>query len=255
MIQQWLDEHFLPCNYSKTKYMLLRMPNKPDLQLSLFMGDAEIDRVPEVKFLGLTIHQHLSWTSQVDDCCKRLCSAVFALRSLSRECSSRQALLMVFHGLFMSIARYGILAWGATSESNMNRVLVMQKRAVRIVAGLGWRESCREAFKQMGLLTIPSTYILEAICFCLEKTDSPLVAQVTGRVTRRAADIYVSPSRTHRSDCNVLRQGRILFNALPVELKAKRNDVRVFKRSLKAFLVDGAFYSVREFKRVSGGMG
>ena len=110
MVQQWLDFHVLPCNYSKTNYVLFRVPSKPNLQLSLFMGDAEIERVPEVKFLGIIIDEHLTWASQVNDCCRRLSSAVFGLRSLARVSNyDKQVLLMVYHGLFMSVARYGIL--------------------------------------------------------------------------------------------------------------------------------------------------
>ena len=155
----------------------------------------------------------------------------------------------------MSIARYGILAWGATCESNMNRVLVVQKRAIRIIAGLGWRESCRDSFRELNLLTVPSVYILECIMFVLEKGDSTLVGDVTGRVTRRGQDLFVPPRRLCVSDGHALQQGRILFNALPVELKEQRGDLKVFKRLLKAHLVEGAFYSVSEFKGVAGGQG
>jgi hypothetical protein len=228
LIQQWLHNHSLLCNHSKTSYMLFRVPNKPDAHLSVFMADAEIERVSEVKFLGITIDQHLTWASQVNDCCRRLSSAVFALRSLAAVCNDLPSLLMVYHGLFMSTARYGILAWGATSESNMNRVMIMQKRAVRIIANLGWRESCRGVFKELNLLTVPSAYILDAIMFVLRKSDCTLVGDRTGRVTRRGLDIFLPPRRIFKADSNVLRQGKILFNALPTELKLMRGDLKTF---------------------------
>jgi hypothetical protein len=253
MVQQWLDFHVLPCNYSKTNYVLFRVPSKPNLQLSLFMGDAEIERVPEVKFLGIIIDEHLTWASQVNDCCRRLSSAVFGLRSLARVSNyDKQVLLMVYHGLFMSVARYGILAWGATSETNMNKILKLQKRAIRIITGLGWLESCRGAFRELNLLTLPSAYIFDCIMFTLEKSDPTLVQNVTGRVTRRAHDLHVSPRRLLKSDSHALRQGKILFNALPRDLKTAREDLKLFKRLLKDYLVQGTFYSVNEFKGVSG---
>jgi hypothetical protein len=52
-----------------------------------------------------------------------------------------------------------------------------------------------------------------------------------------------------------MQQGRMLFNALPAELKAKRSEITAFKQLLKAHLVEGAFYSISEYKRVSGGLG
>lgn len=256
MIQQWLVSNSLTCNYSKTNYMLFKMVNKPDIDVNVRMGDAQIDRVTEVKFLGVTIDEHLTWSSHIDVCCKRLSSAIFGLRTLAWECGrNREALLIVYHGLFMSTARYGILAWGAAAESHINRVLILQKEAVRIIANLGWHESCRESFKQLKLFTIPSAYIFDSILYCLENGNPVLVSDVTGRATRQRADLYLSPRRIHKPDSHVLRQGRILFNALPSELKAKRDDLKVFKRLLKVHLLEGAFYSLQEFKGVSGGLG
>jgi hypothetical protein len=255
MIQQWLDEHCLSCNYTKTNFLLFRAPNKPNIHPSLFMADTEIDRVSEVKFLGIMVDEHLSWNRQVDECCRKLSSAVFALRSLARECNDRQALLIVYHGLFMSTARYGIIAWGATSESNMDRVLKLQKKAIRVIANLGWRDSCRGVFTDLGLLTVPSAYILDSIMYVLQKGNPTSVGNITGRLTRQVHDLHLSPTRTHKSDSHVLRNGRILFNALPGDIKALRGDLRSFKRKLLSHLLAGAFYSVSEFKRVSGGSG
>ncbi|KAG8265151.1 hypothetical protein J6590_108796 [Homalodisca vitripennis] len=45
----------------------------------------------------------------------------------------------------------------------MERVLKQQKRAIRCVAGLQFQDSCREAFKQLKILTIVNLYIQEVI--------------------------------------------------------------------------------------------
>lgn len=154
---------------------------------------------------------------------------------------------MVYHGLFLSRVRYGIVAWGSTSEQNMTRVLILQKRAVRLIAGLGWRQTCREAFKELQLLTVPSLYIMETVMYCLEYGDFPTMYDVTGRSTRRAADLCLSPKRLIKSEQHVFRQGRVLFNALPQELKAERPNLRKFRRLLRQFLVEGVFYTKKEF--------
>ena len=134
-------------------------------------------------------------------------------------------------------------------------ILVVQKRAVRIIARLSWRESCRNAFRELKLLTVPSAYILDCIAFVLENGDSTLVEDVTEKVTRRGRDLHISPRRLCLSDSHALQQGRILFNALPAELKAKRRDFMLLNRLLRDYLVKGVFYSLSEFKRVSGRMG
>ena len=105
-------------------------------------------------------------------------------------------------------------------------------------------------FKDYGFLTVPSAYIMDSILYVLSKGDPS-----AGRITRRGNDLHLSPRRTHKADCHVMRNGRILFNALPGYLKDLRGDLKAFKRQLFAYLVEGAFYSIREFKGVSGGSG
>lgn len=127
--------------------------------------------------------------------------------------------------------------------------------AVRIIANLGYRDSCRGVFKNYGLLTVPSAYIMDSIMYILTQGDLTIVADVSGRITRRGNDLHLSPRRTRKADCHVTRSGRILFNALPGYLKDLRGDLKIFKRRLVAYLVEGAFYSISEFKGFSGGPG
>ncbi|KAG8325065.1 hypothetical protein J6590_076918 [Homalodisca vitripennis] len=37
---------------------------------------------------------------------------------------------------------YGIAAWGGTSKKNMDRILILKKRAIRTIAGINHVESC-----------------------------------------------------------------------------------------------------------------
>ncbi|KAG8279217.1 Hypoxia up-regulated protein 1 [Homalodisca vitripennis] len=54
------------------------------------------------------------------------------------------ALKAAYHALFELHVRYGITLWGSSSAGNLHRVLVLQKRVMRIMAGLHPQESCPE---------------------------------------------------------------------------------------------------------------
>ncbi len=47
----------------------------------------------------------------------------------------------------------------------MQRVLVHQTRAIRILASLQTRESCRQVFQELKILTVVNLYILEAVTY------------------------------------------------------------------------------------------
>uniref|UniRef100_A0A1B6KAT0 Uncharacterized protein n=1 Tax=Graphocephala atropunctata TaxID=36148 RepID=A0A1B6KAT0_9HEMI len=65
--------------------------------------------------------------------------------------------------------RYGLVAWGGTTATNLQRVLVLQKRAIRTISGLQHRDSCRTVFTELKILTVIAMYVLETILFAVTK--------------------------------------------------------------------------------------
>jgi hypothetical protein len=49
----------------------------------------------------------------------------------------------------------------------------MQKRVIRIIMGYGYRESCRELFKELKILPLPSQCIFSLLLFGVNNRDSP----------------------------------------------------------------------------------
>ena len=113
-----------------------------------------------VKFLGVTLNSNLEWENHIYNMSGILSSAIYAIRRM-KNISTTEAALTTFHAYFMSRATYAILVWGASSHAN--RVFIQQKEAIRAVTGSSYRSSCRELFKSLKVLTIPSIYILTAV--------------------------------------------------------------------------------------------
>jgi hypothetical protein len=70
-IQQWFDDNKLSVNLDKTNFVLFKTVNKTDIEPVIYMNNVELERVPSVKFLGVTIDECLSWNEHVDKTCKR----------------------------------------------------------------------------------------------------------------------------------------------------------------------------------------
>ena len=70
---------------------------------------------------------------------------------------------------------YALLAWG--HMSTCDRLFKSQRRAIRVVANLAYREDCRSYFRSLGILTVPSMLIFK----CLEyryKRQARIVSQI-----------------------------------------------------------------------------
>ena len=76
---------------------------------------------------------------------------------------------MAYYGELHPHMVYGISLWGACAGYKFTRIFILQKTALRIILQLGFRETCRDVFKELGILTLPSLYLYETAVFCFQK--------------------------------------------------------------------------------------
>lgn len=134
-LSQWFEENQLVLNRGKRGYVVFKGGAR-EIDSVVLHGNEVVERHSSIRFLGMMLDEGLAWHDHIDKMCARLSSVIFALRTCSRYCSLH-VLLMMYHGLFLSVVRYGITGWGGTTGSNMQRVLRLQKRAVRVITGVG----------------------------------------------------------------------------------------------------------------------
>jgi hypothetical protein len=58
--------------------------------------------------------------------------------------------LAAWTAIFHAVMSYGIIFWGNSSHSTI--IFRMQKKAIRIMEGCGYRVSCRDLFKKFQIL-------------------------------------------------------------------------------------------------------
>ncbi len=124
--------------------------------------------------------------------------------------------------------------------------LFYKKKAIRIFSKARFRESCREIFKRLNVLTLPCMYIFETILFCLTKCNLEIGTNFHNHNTRYADHFRNSYTRLHIYDQLPCLAGVKLYNKLPENLKLE-NNFNHFKQKLKLYLLNQSFYSVGEF--------
>jgi hypothetical protein len=137
--------------------------------------------------------------------------------------------------------------WGGIGGELSRKVFIIQKKVIRVMAGVNSRTSCRQLFKDLKILTLSSLYILEVTCFLRRYCQSlELNANVHNHNTRRKMDIHIKSHRTNLYKNSVINMGSIFYNRLLDHMKMI-DSYRVFKKKLKSFLLLHTFYSVEEF--------
>lgn len=246
-MSDWLTANGLRINTSKTNAMLYRNNARNKDILNATLNGNVVQMVQVTRFLGVNIDETLKWKHELDDIENRISSACYVLRSLRDEADVKH-LKLVYYALVESRLRYSILFWGRSYQYNIHTAFVQQKRAIRTMVRIRQQDSCREHFKRLGILTVPSLYILVLLThFAKHISDYETPDERIIRECTRRQDF----NNTCIPHLNIVKQSSFyqsvaIFNRLPIGLKSLVYKSS-FKTVLKHLLLEGCYYSVDEF--------
>jgi hypothetical protein len=139
---------------------------------------------------------------------------------------------------------YGIMFWGNTPHNPV--IFKMQTRVIRILMGIGFRESCRESFKELKILTLLSQYIFSLLLFVVHNRGYFASNNIN---TRRKNELHLPQISLTMYRKGVFYSGIKVFNALPTTSKDISSNPKKFKVTLKHYPLTRSFYSLDEFFR------
>ena len=172
-----------------------------------------------------------------------ICRNMYLLRSL-KSTMSQDIAKTAYHALIQSHINYSILAWGNTPASAY--LFKLQRRAVRILGGLDYRDDCRHVFISLGILTLPSAYILQSIIYACSNRDNLRTGRDNHSYdTRNKNNIYPQYCRLTVTQRGPAHMSQVLYNKLP--LCTRSLPLKKLKSILRLYLIERAFYSVNEF--------
>ena len=126
------------------------------------MNNKSIQQNRSIKFLGLHLDVHLTWSTQMDSLLKELGTRSSVIWQL-RNKVNLDTLKTYYFAHIQSSINYGILCWGNCSR--VNDILITPKKIFRLMLSMPFTASCRELFKQLNILTVPSLYIFSSVTF------------------------------------------------------------------------------------------
>jgi hypothetical protein len=236
----------LKLNSQKTGYMCIqtaqRQNSKNNRTPNLFIGEDQIEKSKTADFLGVRLDDRLGWDDQIKKLEGSLARGLFILRRI-RTYGSLPLSKLVYFGLIEQHISYSIILWGSV-KSHLARIFTWQKKAVRTILGLSPQTSCKTAFKQLGLLTVPSLFIFESVCYI--KTQDIKPTFINHRYNTRKKGIHAIQHRLTTFEHKPNYIGMKLLQALPERLLNIQNLPK-FKLELKRYLVESSFYDIDSY--------
>ena len=148
-IDSWMRSNKLSVNIKKTNYVVFKSAQKKvlsDLPLSF-------NKKNSVKFLGVYIDNSLTWKSHINHVCKKMSKSIGVIFR-SRFFLTEETLLSLYHTLVYPYISYCSTVWTSTYPTNLNRIYLFQKRAVRAVTKSDYLAHSAPLFSRLNVLDI-----------------------------------------------------------------------------------------------------
>ena len=124
---------------AKTELMIIGSRQRLNTQcdeVDIRIDDEMIKRVDRTKSLGLTIDDRLSWSNHVDEICRKVSSAIGALKPIRHFISANTA-LQIYNALILPHFDYCSPVWDCLSD----KLQKLQNRAARVITKLSFDTS------------------------------------------------------------------------------------------------------------------
>ena len=162
-IKEWFCSNRLCINLTKTNFQLYAK-RSVDVIPSIKISNVNIERATCVKFLGVVVDEQLSFKQHIESVAKKL-SVGIGLLYRGREVLNRNQLTLLYNTILLPNLTYCNLIWGINFPSHLDRLKILQKRAARVILGIGYSEPVSHRFQELGI--IPITNLVKKRCLIM----------------------------------------------------------------------------------------
>ena len=263
-LRVWLIVNRLSLNIEKTNFVIFHPYNKPMKQkITLKIHKTALTEKSHVKYLGIEIDSTLTWKTHIENLSTKISKAIGLLYKI-RYFVNIKIMRMLYYSLIYSHLTYAVEVWGSADSTYLNRILMQQKRIVRLITFTDKRLTdfsltpSEPLFFKLNIHKINDIFKLMVSKFifnCLNKSNSvnfnswyKLTSLVHNHNTRNkfididntviTRTLFIPFARTAHYGLKSLKvQGPKIWNSLPPTLRNNDNLYNFIKK-LKNYLIN-----------------
>ena len=226
-LKTWFDVNKLSLNVKKTKFMIFGN-RKKDENIVLTIQGVKIEKVTEFRFLGVILDDKLSWKPQIEHVKKKLTKSIFIMNKV-KEVLNYEAMRTLYSALISPYLSYCLEMWGNAYKVNLNPIITLQKKALRIVHKAQYLEHTAELFSKSRILTLTELVKLQTLQVMFKAKWNKLpeklqcLFQLESQFSRRKNNFRPPFARLTQKQMCPSVIGVKLWNSLNEELKGCKN--------------------------------
>ncbi|KAJ8026573.1 hypothetical protein HOLleu_31449 [Holothuria leucospilota] len=120
---------------------------------NIVINNVNLQNASSVKFLGVFVDSKLTWNDHISHLCSQVEKGVGIIGRL-KHILPKNVIRSIYLTLVYPHLSYCSLSWSGTSKTSLNKLTVLQKRAIRQISSLAPRDHTSTLFKYLNLLKL-----------------------------------------------------------------------------------------------------
>ena len=247
-VSNWFQVNRLSLNVTKTNFIIFQKLRTtiPEIHVNIKIGNKPIARATELKFLGVHIDNNLSWQSHLKRKCMQIRKALGAMSQI-RNYVPLSTLQNIYNSLIYPHLSYAISVWGNNRSQQLKRLLLLQKRAIRIMTNSSYNSHTGNLFKSLKILKLVDIYNSAClnICYLIQhKLTPPYITKqliknsdIHEHNTRQSDQFHSHTTKTFLGEQSINHKISTVWNNLQDHLPSIHINKSNFNKKIKHFLL------------------
>ena len=126
---------------------------------NVVINERTIPQVNETVFFGVVLDDNLTWKSHISSLADKISKSIGIIFRSSFYLST-PSLRMLYNAMILPYLNYCNLVWGSTYKTNLQRIVILQKRVIRIVNKSYYNAHTEPIFKKLNLLKFQGIHLM-----------------------------------------------------------------------------------------------
>ena len=222
-IYTWVRVNKLSLNIEKTNFMLFTPKGFSRNMDCISIDSHKIEEVKQTKFLGVILDNKLNWHAHCEYICGKISKGIGIIIK-ARKVFNETTLLSLYNSLILPYVSYCIHVWGKAYDTHLKHVMVLQNKAVRVIAGVPPRTNADNLYLELDVLPVKKIFVYAISIFMYKYMNGMLpelfrdmftpISDIHSYDTRQAKNkkLFVSFKSTSRGQQSITYIGPHVWN-------------------------------------------
>lgn len=245
-INRWLDMNKLKLNESKTKILEINTTSNVIFKIN----DQVIEKVGEIKYLGMIIDKEIKFKTHIDYICKKIGKKISFFKRIRKHITLATA-INVYNTMIKPHFEFGsTIVYSCCTVQQVERLQKLQNRAMRTILKCNRYTSINFMLSALKWLNIRQRITLNTLDFIqkIKTGQAPeylteqisYVGEVQPYQLRNINNFRIERVTTTAMQRSLFYKGLQLYNGLPTHVKDERNPHQ-FRRNITNFVKYNVF--------------